>query len=173
MLDDNIIVYHGTCYSFKTPDLTKSNPNKDFGKGFYLTTDRKQAIKFAKSKAKRNHRKEYYLNTYKLSNLNNLNVVKFDKANPAWFECVSKNRTNYLPNMFKGFEVIIGKVADDDTSAVFSVYTSNQYGKMGSKSAVDTAIKLLKPEQLKDQICIRSKKGLNKLSYIKTEVFNI
>lgn len=173
MLDDNIIVYHGTCYSFKTPDLTKSNPNKDFGKGFYLTTDRKQAIKFAKNRAIMHKKKRYFLNTYKLKDIKHLNAVKFDKADPAWFECVSKNRLDYLPNMFKGFEVIIGKVADDNTSFVFSIYSSNGYGRIGSKNAIDTAIKYLKPDSLKDQICIRSKKGLNKLSYIKTEVFNI
>ena len=173
MLEDDIIVYHGTCFSFKKPDLTKTNPNKDFGKGFYLTTDRKQAIKFAKNKAIRCHKNKCFLNTYRLKDIKNLNVVKFDSANPSWFECVSKNRLNYLPNMFKGFEVIIGKIADDNTAFVFGIYTSNGYGKIGSKTAVDTAIKLLKPDKLKDQICIRSKKGLNKLIYLKTEVFSI
>lgn len=36
-------LYHGTNVDFDNIDLTKSRPNKDFGKGFYLSDDRRQA----------------------------------------------------------------------------------------------------------------------------------
>lgn len=39
-----MILYHGTNIAFETIDLLKSKPNKDFGQGFYLTTDKNQAI---------------------------------------------------------------------------------------------------------------------------------
>lgn len=45
-----MILYHGTNITFETIDLLKSKPNKDFGQGFYLTTDKNQAIEMAKAK---------------------------------------------------------------------------------------------------------------------------
>jgi len=34
-----MILYHGTNMVFEVIDLTKSKPNKDFGRGFYLSAD--------------------------------------------------------------------------------------------------------------------------------------
>ena len=34
-----MILYHGTNMAFDAIDLNKSKPNKDFGKGFYLSAD--------------------------------------------------------------------------------------------------------------------------------------
>lgn len=42
-----MILYHGTNTDFKEIDLKKSRPNKDFGRGFYLTHIRKQAVQMA------------------------------------------------------------------------------------------------------------------------------
>ena len=41
-----MILYHGTNMAFDAIDLTKSKPNKDFGRGFYLTSLREQAEKY-------------------------------------------------------------------------------------------------------------------------------
>ncbi len=35
---------------FEVIDLTKSKPNKDFGRGFYLSADYDQAMEMAKTK---------------------------------------------------------------------------------------------------------------------------
>ena len=43
----SIIFYHGSNVEIKTIDLSKSKPYKDFGRGFYLSADRKQAIRMA------------------------------------------------------------------------------------------------------------------------------
>lgn len=40
-------LYHGTNLDFDNIDLTKSRPNKDFGHGFYLSDDRRQAEELA------------------------------------------------------------------------------------------------------------------------------
>ena len=37
----------------------------------------------------------------------------------------------------------------------------------------DSAIRLLKPEKLTDQICVRTQKALEKLQFIKSEVYEI
>ena len=45
-------LYHGTNIDFQEIDIAKSNPYKDFGKGFYLTDLRQQAERMALRKVK-------------------------------------------------------------------------------------------------------------------------
>lgn len=42
-----MILYHGSNVEIVRIDLAKSRPNKDFGKGFYLSADYHQAIRMA------------------------------------------------------------------------------------------------------------------------------
>lgn len=42
-LSDGMLLYHGSYTVVNTPDLAKCATRKDFGKGFYLTTSKKQA----------------------------------------------------------------------------------------------------------------------------------
>ena len=44
-------LYHGTNRDFDQIDLLKSKPNKDFGRGFYLSADYKQALNMAQVKS--------------------------------------------------------------------------------------------------------------------------
>ena len=43
-------LYHGTNKDFDRIDLLKSKPNKDFGRGFYLSADYEQALNMAQVK---------------------------------------------------------------------------------------------------------------------------
>ncbi len=43
-------LYHGSNIYIDTIDLAKSKPSKDFGKGFYLSDTRQQALEMAKFK---------------------------------------------------------------------------------------------------------------------------
>ena len=45
-----MILYHGSNVAIDEIDLFKSRPGKDFGKGFYLSADKQQAIEMAESK---------------------------------------------------------------------------------------------------------------------------
>ena len=46
-----MIVYHGSTIEVNNPDMQHSYRNLDFGKGFYVTTVREQAERWAKRKA--------------------------------------------------------------------------------------------------------------------------
>ena len=41
-----MILYHSSYLAIENPDLLHSRPNLDFGKGFYLTSIREQAVKW-------------------------------------------------------------------------------------------------------------------------------
>ena len=43
-------LYHGSNVPVEVPDLSFSKPDKDFGKGFYLSADRQQAVEMAEQK---------------------------------------------------------------------------------------------------------------------------
>ena len=43
-------LYHGSNQIVTVIDFAKSKPNKDFGKGFYLSADKKQALEMAEYK---------------------------------------------------------------------------------------------------------------------------
>ena len=46
-----IQLYHGSTVNINNIDLAKSRPNKDFGRGFYLSADRQQAWRMGEFKA--------------------------------------------------------------------------------------------------------------------------
>lgn len=67
------------------------------------------------------------------------------------------------------YDVVSGKIANDDTNATILAYMGNVYGPMGSEQADNICISLLLPERLQDQFCFRSEKALSKLQFIKSE----
>ena len=45
-LQNGQILYHGSYIGVEQIDLSMGSDNKDFGRGFYLTTDERQARRF-------------------------------------------------------------------------------------------------------------------------------
>ncbi len=46
-----IRLYHGSTCEIEQIDLSMSKPNKDFGRGFYLSKEKTQALELAEYKA--------------------------------------------------------------------------------------------------------------------------
>ena len=69
----------------------------------------------------------------------------------------------------KDYDVIGGKVANDDTNVTIFAYIHGIYGTMGSEEADNFCISLLIPERLKDQFCFRSRKAIACLKYLRSE----
>ena len=67
------------------------------------------------------------------------------------------------------YDVISGKIANDDTNTTIVAYMGNVFGTMGSEQADKMCISLLLPERLKDQFCFRSDKAISKLEFLKSE----
>ena len=58
-------VYHGSYTAIEDIDLSKSIPNKDFGKGFYVTKYRQHAESWAKAMGKK-HKTEGFVTEFNL-----------------------------------------------------------------------------------------------------------
>lgn len=169
---NNITVYHGSYTEVVMPDLNICKSGKDFGKGFYITTDRKQAVKFAKLIAERYNISYGVLNEYILTDMNGLSFYEFKNTDLNWLNCVVGNRRKrfkHLAEKWVDYDVLSGKIANDDTSTVINAYLLGIYGEIGSDIAGKTAISNLEPENLKNQLCFRTDKALAKLQFVKSE----
>ena len=71
------------------------------------------------------------------------------------------------------YDIICGKIANDNTNLVITAYIDGIYGNIMSDTADRIAIGFLEPENLKDQICIRTAKALRCLSFIECQEVTI
>jgi hypothetical protein len=155
-----------------TVDLSYCKNINDFGQGFYLTTDKNQAERFVRTAIIKSGQKlkRGYVNIFNLGSLNNLHTYEFETTNDRWLHCVCAHRK---PKLFSqevaewdSYEVLAGKIANDDTMTTLTIYLQGGYGEIGSPEAVNTAISVLKPQNLKDQICLRTDKAINAISFM-------
>lgn len=61
----------------------------------------------------------------------------------VWLNCVVGHRNRkyaYLASQWKDYDVLIGKIADDNTAKTINTYMSNGYGKVGTEEAVKFVI---------------------------------
>ena len=180
-LKNGMVLYHGSYCVVENPDLTKCAMYKDFGQGFYLTTSKEQAKSFAKisaTKAKLKGLIPYsekfaYISFFKMCDSDSLKTFAFGTANLEWLHTIVAHRRNgVFPNIkisMQNYDVISGKIANDDTNATIIAYMNNVFGAMGSEQADKMCISLLLPERLKDQFCFRSEKSIAALEFLKSE----
>lgn len=178
-LQNSLVLYHGSYCAVENPDLAKCALYKDFGQGFYLTTSKEQAKSFAKLSAYKRQKqglateKFAYVSFFKIVDSSDLKTYSFETADADWLHCVvahrRRNAFEDVREKAKAFDVISGKIANDDTNTTIMAYMSNLYGKMGTEIADKICISLLLPERLKDQFCFRTQKALSRLRFLKVE----
>lgn len=109
-------LYHGTNTAFERIVLEKSRPNKDFGRGFYLSADKQQAVAMAEHKCMQEGGspivQTYLFDETSLSN-NELKVLRFDSYSEDWVRFVLKNRTNENGATSHDYDIVVGPIADD------------------------------------------------------------
>ena len=182
ILQDNVKLYHASYIAVKKIDLTLCSEGKDFGKGFYVTTNYEQACRFVKTSIKKaiknginiSNNSIGYISVYEFkNNIKDVSIFEFDDANKDWLHCVAEHRKRDLfsesQKDWNEFDIIAGKIANDTTNQVLTTYINGLYGEVGSDLADETAIRLLLPNKLSDQICFKSEKSLQLLSFIEAK----
>ena len=176
-----MILYHGSNVAIDEIDLSKSRPGKDFGKGFYLTSDLLQARSFVKSsvlKAKRHgavamDQEHGFISSFRFHLVDDgLKIHTFQEADREWLWFIAQNRrSKYAAALGSRFQtisdsdIIIGKVANDQTNPVITTYLNGLYGDIFSEEAIGDAIKRLMPEHLVDQYCFLTDKAIQCLKF--------
>lgn len=111
-----MILYHGSNVRIRRPDLAKSKPFKDFGRGFYLTADKEQAMRLAKQRESflggQACVNEYWFDE-KLMKSSELKVRSWDNYCVEWGRFIMLNRDKDTAQPCHDFDIVYGPIADD------------------------------------------------------------
>jgi hypothetical protein len=140
--------------------ILQSGRMLDFGAGFYTTSNREQAIRWAKQVADRQGVTEQALSCYEfdLSTAERrLVLIRFDETDEAWLGFVCQNRSGR--EVSAPYDIVVGPVADDKVFAVVQFYENGVYDKT-------EALRRLKIDALFDQILFHTEEALAFCKYI-------
>lgn len=96
-------VYHGSNIEVKEPRIMQGRYAKDFGDGFYCTTMKKQAERWA------GKYDTPQMNIYDYKPNNQLKLLEFNEMTDEWLNFVVACRSGQSHN----FDIVIGAMADD------------------------------------------------------------
>lgn len=157
-----LIVYHGTTYDFKSIELAKSRNRRDFGRGFYTTILKTQAIEWGYRLSLREKAQCYYLYQYIFEENEMLKIKRFDSLNQEWLEFIKRNRAQ--GGTQHTYDIVIGPVADDNTMETVQLYIS------GILTA-EEAVKRLRYSKVNNQVSFHTEKALAYLRFIGREKY--
>lgn len=182
-LPDGSLLYHGSYTAVPDIDLKKCNAGLDFGQGFYVTSSYEQALSFIPNSVRRNIRagiipsnysiNDGHVSVYRFRENSVLLTKFFPDTDSDWLHFVAANRDRNLFRslyiMLEKYDVIGGKIANDNTSRVLAGYVTGLFGEPGSSLADSFAIQSLLPNRLKDQFCFRTEVAIQSLEFIRSE----
>ena len=110
-----MILYHGSNCEFDTIDLLRSKPNKDFGRGFYLSDNREQAMEMARIKVDQLECGALSVMAYKVDEaaMETLRVLRFGEYSEEWARFILLNRNNATNHQAHDYDIVIGPIAND------------------------------------------------------------
>lgn len=148
-------VYHGFWIEVSVPDLKHSRTDVDFGKGFYATPIREQAVKWCGRFKRRG--KQGIVTSYIFDDcaIQNLNVLKFDSYSEEWLDFILNCRREKDSS---DYDIVMGGVANDKVFNTVELYFDHLIDKK-------EAINRLKYEKPNMQICFRTISALETLRY--------
>ena len=130
-----LTLYHGSTVDIDHIDLTKSRPNKDFGRGFYLSADRQQAWRMGEFKALTEGGTPV-LNSYRFDEQvltsGELRVLTFEGYTREWADFIFLNRNNPHDTPAHDYDIVYGPIANDRVGVQIGKYeagdiTLNQF----------------------------------------------
>ena len=138
-----MIVYHGSDVIVERPDNLHSHEYLDFGAGFYTTTVRSQAERWARRKAALHGNKVGYVSVYDATAASGLVIHDFGEDLYSWIDFVCSCRSG--ADIYRQYDIIKGKVANDKVFRVVDMYMRKLINK-------ELAIKEMKVYEIYDQI---------------------
>lgn len=187
-LNNGMLLFHGSYAPVESIRLEKCAAGKDFGRGFYLSSNAIQARQFLRTSVSKAQRfgdapltQNYgFVSSFRYHE-DGLKVFEFETANREWLWFIAQNRRPVLseqlakkvnPMVFDA-DVVIGKIANDKTNATIIAYLNGLYGEILSERAVSFAIEELLPNQLEDQFCFLTEKAVNCLEFVEARKYVI
>ena len=122
-------LYHGSNILITQIELNKSKPNKDFGKGFYLSDSYQQAFEMAKFKSFQLGGEpivsEFEFDDKGLSRFE-LKTKSFLDYSEEWIDFIIDNRNGIKEH---DFDFVYGPIADDKVGRQLRLFNDNDITK--------------------------------------------
>ena len=141
-------LYHGSFAVVNQPQVIRGRRNLDFGRGFYLTSLRQQAERWAQLVTERKTRNgSPQLNVYNFDEAltKQYRWLRFDEYNLEWLDYVVACRAG--EDIWQQYDIVEGGVANDNVIDTVEDYT------MGIISA-EQALGQLRYKPMNHQLCI-------------------
>lgn len=153
-------VYHASMVRVEHPDVFHSRKFLDFGQGFYVTTLKDQAIKYAQRFTRRG--KDAWLNIYELDEAfkSSFVIKEFDRYDAEWLDFVVACRKG---NVIGDYDIVRGGIANDKVFRTVDLFFAGDITK-------EEALRRLLFELPNDQLCIRSQRILDNCLTFKESV---
>lgn len=111
-----MILFHGSNMPIDAIDLSKSKPNKDFGRAFYLSPDLDQAKEMASFKADILGGSEI-ISQFEIDSFDGLHLKVFESYSKEWAHFVFDHRNEPTGNTLHNYDVVYGPIANDRIGA--------------------------------------------------------
>lgn len=122
-----ITLYHGSNVDIETIDLDRCHPDKDFGKGYYLTDIRDQAETMAMRRTRIAGEGTPTLTAYEFDDRllggADLKIKIFDAPCEEWALFVLANREASITGYTHDYDIVVGPIADDGVAFQLDRYT--------------------------------------------------
>jgi len=154
-----MIIYHGSDVSIEYPEILDSDRYLDFGIGFYTTSNREQAERWAGKVSSRNSSNKQIISIYNFDFSevkDKLKLIEFVDADEAWLDFIVSNRSG--KKIQEKYDLVSGPVADDNVYLTIKLFESGVLNK-------GETIKRLKIEKLFNQILFHSPDSLKYLFF--------
>lgn len=163
-----MIIYHGSYIKIEKPEIIIQEKGRDFGFGFYTTTIKEQAERWAIRTARllsrqsgKNENAVINIYDYDENSAKDLNIKSFPNADLEWLELVIKCRSDL--KFSHGFDIVSGKIANDNVGETIEYVLAGIMRK-------EDAIERLKFEKINDQICFCTEKSLKTISFKESNI---
>ena len=108
-----MLLYHGSTMAVRKPIVSRGRSKTDFGKGFYTTTSREQAEKWAKIKRDRAKGTKAIVSVFEIDDAifsnRSYKIMNFDGATKEWLDFVVACRRGESHD----YDIVEGPMADD------------------------------------------------------------
>jgi hypothetical protein len=168
-----VILYHGSNVAIDGIDLDKCRPYKDFGKGFYTTKIKEQALDMSR-RVSRIYGGQPYVTVFSINDEilfnTDLRIRRFDAPDKAWAIFIINNRnikfldaSNIECNTDNKYDIVMGPVANDNIRLTLSLFTDGRI-------SVRELREQLRNKKLTSQISFHTQKSIQYL--IKKDVLH-
>lgn len=154
-------LYHGSNVEVRNPSLRYGRNKTDFGKGFYTTTQKEQAEKWAEIKLDRAKTGGKIVSVYEMDDAlitsSELRIREFYGVDAAWL--------NFVVGCRKGqehdYDLVFGPVANDNVFVTVNLYENGVLDEQ-------TAITRLKAYKTYDQLSFHTERVISSLRFLES-----